>query len=255
MTEAKFIGFFRLVETCRLPGCPVCRCVADESRSYLDALLYEQVTDLDTRRAIRAAWGFCNWHTWMLPEIAGALFGAAIIYEDLVTLVLQQTERLGAERPGPGRRSWFGARIARRGRDAILRLYRRRAICPACTHAAETEKRYLETMVRFVDDGDLQAAYARSDGLCLPHLLEAVDGSGASPAARTLVERTRWHWARLGRDIASFVGKHDYRNREPYTEAEAASYARAFEVLAGARNVFGNDVDARASSPRGVGKG
>lgn len=94
MGEEKFIGYFRVVEACLEPGCPVCRCVTAESRSYLDALLYEQVTDADTRRAIRASWGFCNWHTWMLVEIEHSLFGAAIIYEDLVTLALRRTERL-----------------------------------------------------------------------------------------------------------------------------------------------------------------
>ncbi len=239
--EERFIGYFRLLEACRAPGCPVCRCVADESRGYLDALLYERVTDLDTRRAIRAAWGFCNRHTWMLPEIAGSLFGAAIIYEDLVTLALRRTERLAVRRP----RRWLDALTRRRRRPGVLDAYRRRAVCPACVRSAESERRYLETMVKLVDDGDLQAAYARSDGLCLPHLLAAVEGSGAGPEAGTLVERTRDKWRRLGRDIAAFVSKHDYRNREPYSEAEGASSRRAFEMLAGARSVLGNDVHRR----------
>ena len=126
----------------------------------------------------------------------------------------------------------------------VLELYRRRAICPACTSAAESETRHLGTLVKFGDDGDLQAAYARSDGVCLPHLLAAVAGHRGSPQAGTLVERTREKWRRLGQDIASFVSKHDYRNREPYTEAERASSARAFEMLAGAKSVFGNDVHA-----------
>ncbi len=242
MSEEKFVGYFRLLEACRAPGCPVCRCVADESRAYLDALLYEQVTDVDTRRAIRASWGFCNWHTWMLLEIASSLFGAAIIYEDLVTLVLRRTEDLGRR----GARRWLDALTGRRRAPRVLERYRQRAICPACTSAAESETRHLGTLVTFGDDGDLQAAYARSDGVCLPHLLAAVADHDGSPQAVTLVERTREKWTRLGQDIASFVSKHDYRNREPYTEAERASYARAFEMLAGAKSVFGNDVHARA---------
>jgi hypothetical protein len=250
MSEEKFIGYFRLAEACRAPGCPVCRCVADESRGHLDALLYEQVTDPDTRRAIRASWGFCNWHTWMLLEIANSLFGAAIIYEDLVTLALRRTERLGDRGRGQGRPSWLGVLLGRQRRPNVLELYRRRGVCPACTSAADTERHYLETLVKFVDDGDLQAAYARSDGLCLPHLFAAVEANGASPEMRTLVERTREKWASVGKDIASFVRKHDYRNREPYTEAESASYARAFEMLVGAKNLFENDVHARTSPRR-----
>jgi len=243
MAEGRFIGYFRLLDACRAAGCPVCRCVVDDSRGYLDALLYEQVTDVDTRRAIRAAWGFCNWHTWMLPELAGSLFGAAIIYEDLVTLMLRSTEGLAVRRP----RRWLHALTRwRRGPAGVLEAYRRRTACPACRNSAEAERRYLGIMVTLLaDDGDLQAAYAESDGLCLPHLLAAVADHGTRPATSTLVERTRDKWRRLGQDIAGFVGKHDYRNREPYSAAERASYLRAFEILAGARSVFGNDVRRR----------
>ena len=248
MSEEKFIGYFRLVEACEKPGCPVCRCVKGESHSYLDALLYEQVTDPDTRRAIRAAWGFCNWHTWMLLEIEHSLFGASIIYEDLVTLALRRTERLGNPARRRGRGGWLAALMRRPRWPTIQELYRKRALCPACASAADTETRYLETLVRFVDDGDLQAAYARSDGLCLPHLFAALEENAERPEARTLVERTREKWTTVGRDIGSFVSKHDYRNREPYTAAEVASYGRAFEMLVGARSVFGNDVHTRTSA-------
>jgi hypothetical protein len=106
----------------------------------------------------------------------------------------------------------------------------------------QTERRALDTLVRLVDDGDLQAAYARSDGLCVPHLFAAVEGGGAPAQVTTLVDRTREKWRALGRTLGSFVTKHDYRNREPYTPAEAAASAGAFDTLAGAGGVFGNDL-------------
>ena len=99
MTE-KFIGYFRLIDACRERGCPLCRCLAAESRRYLEALLHEQVTDVDTRRRIRLSWGFCNWHTWMLADVAGSAFGSAIVYEDLLTRLLRRTA-LGRCRQGP----------------------------------------------------------------------------------------------------------------------------------------------------------
>jgi len=254
MSEEKFVGYFRFVEACGEPGCPLCRCVTRESRGYLDALLYEQVTDPDTRRTIRASWGFCNWHTWMLLEIQQAIFGAAIIYADLVERALRQTERLG---DGPGRRGkrgWFSTLMARPRRShPAVEQYRGRAVCPACRHAADTERRCLEPLVTFIDDGDLAAAYARSQGLCLPHLLAAVEANGERPGTRTLVDSTRRKWMEIGDDVSSFVRKHDYRNREPYTPAETASYTRAFEMLVGAKSVFGNDIHAPAAgSPSGV---
>jgi len=243
MSDKKFVGYFRLLEVCDQPGCPLCRCVVRESRGYLDALLYEQVTDPDTRRAIRSSWGFCNWHTWMLLEIEHSTFGSAIIYDDLVKLALQRIERLGRreERPGPHR--WLARLLTGRlRRGATTEPYSERTRCPACVSVAAAERRDLETLVAFINEGDLQAAYARSDGLCVPHLFAAVDAGGDRPEVRALVDRTRQNWLKVGREIGAFVSKHDYRNREPYTEAEAASYRRAFEILVGARNVFGNDV-------------
>ena len=249
MSEEKFIGYLRLVEACAAPGCPVCWCVIRESRSRLGALLYEQVTDPDTRRALRASWGFCNWHTWMLLEIEHAKFGSAIIYEELVRLALEQTERLGEAADGRPRHGWLATLLGWTGHSTAEERYQRRPACPACVTAAETESRYLETLVRHIDDGDVLAAYTRSDGLCVPHLLAAVAASGHWPGARALVARTREKWAMLGRELESFVAKHDYRNREPYTEREATSYARAFDLLAGTKSVFGNDIHPRRRSP------
>jgi hypothetical protein len=242
MTE-KFVGYFRLIEACAGPGCPVCRCLVAESRRYLEALLYEHVTDPDTRRAIRLAWGFCNWHTWMLPEVVGSAFGAAIICEDLVRRVLRRTQ---TSRRGSRPRGWLAA--LRRRRPALLELWARRTPCPACADAGATEARYLDTMVTFIDDDALREAYALSDGLCLPHLILAVER--ASENADRLVARTRATWVRIGRDLAAFVRKHDHRNREPYTEAEAAACARAFEMLAGAPGVFGNGRGSTTRSAR-----
>lgn len=245
MTE-RFIGYFRLVEACAQPGCPVCRCLVAESRRYLESMLHEQVTDVETRRRIRLSWGFCNWHTWMLADVAGSTFGTAIVYEDLVSRLLRRTAEL---RPQPARPAgWLRNLRRRRPRMTLVDLWRRRTACPGCADAATTETRYLDTLLAFVDDDALRAAYALSDGLCAPHLVQAVERDHANVDA--LVTRTRQAWARLGRDLAAFVGKHDHRNRQPFTEAEAAACARALEMLAGARGVFGSVRGSAAAPPR-----
>src|SRR3989441_3067414 len=71
----KFIGYFRLLDACAQRGCPACRCVRESGRLHLDALIYEQVTDADTRRRLRASWGFCNMHAWRLLEIENSYLG------------------------------------------------------------------------------------------------------------------------------------------------------------------------------------
>src|SRR5436190_20439602 len=91
--SGKFISFFRLVEECAAPGCPVYRSLLADSRQYLATFLYEHVNDPDTRRPLRAAWGFCNHHTSMLREVGDSAFGSAILYEDMLRVVIQRFER------------------------------------------------------------------------------------------------------------------------------------------------------------------
>jgi Family of unknown function (DUF6062) len=238
----KVAGDFKLVQACGQPGCPVCRCVGEESRGHLDALIAEHVTDPDTRRALRDAWGFCNWHTWMLLEIEGSPFGASILCEDLVRRALHRLE----EPDVPRRRrlrAWLRPSSERR-RPAAVDRYARRSVCTVCVSVAETERHHLLTLVRSVRDGALEEAYGASDGICLPHLLRAVELTAGTSEARPLVERTRHKWAAVQRDLESFIEKHDYRNRAAYTDADAGSYMRAFEILAGAKGAFGNDLTA-----------
>lgn len=241
MAEGKFIGYVQLLEACREPGCPVCRCAIRDGRRYLETLLYEQVTDPVTRRALRASWGFCNWHTWMLLEIPHAVFGAAIIYEDILDRVLARAGEASAGADRSRRRGWLARLLGMRNAAPGRRGDGQRARCPTCAEVGDAERRYLDTLARLGHEGELEAAYARSDGLCAPHLFALVAHAGDAPGTRSLVARTRDTWRRLGRELGAFVAKHDYRNREPYTEAEAASCSRAFEILAGARGVFGND--------------
>jgi hypothetical protein len=233
--SARFVGWARLLEACGQAGCPVCRCVAHDSRQHLDTILYEHVTDPDTRRRIRSAGGFCNWHTWMLLDIQGSRSGAAIIYEDLLGRLADRVRRDGESTP----RRWPW--LAQRGRRARSERRRLRA-CPACVDAAAAERRYLDAMLIGSDDAELHLAYARSDGLCGPHVLLAIERAAGRPGASWLTARTVAKWERLRDDLARFVRKHDHRNREPFTETEAGACQRAFETLSGAPGLFGNEL-------------
>ncbi|MBI3629931.1 MAG: hypothetical protein HY217_10225 [Candidatus Rokubacteria bacterium] len=237
----KFVAFYELIEACRQPGCPVCRRLTEGGRRHLDAMLYEQVTDPDTRRRLRASWGFCNWHAWMLLEIPGAVSGAAIIYEDLTRVAIERIGRL--RRAAPARAGWL-ARLRRLGRpaawSAAARRRHGRAACPVCLQCREAEERYAAAILEFVDDRELVRAYEVSHGLCAPHLLQVLERGAPTPGLDALVGRTLAKWAALRRDLGGFVAKHEYRNRQPFTEAEAASCARAVEMLAGGRAVWGN---------------
>lgn len=243
----KFIGYFRLVEACGLAGCPVCRCVEEDSRRALDAILYEHVTDPEMRKGLRAAWGFCNWHAWSLLDAETAATGAAILYEDLVRECRRVVER--SVRRGTGSvRSTFSrlrALVWSSGRSAVPRLvaqFRVRPRCPVCTRLERAEAAYVDAVVDFAADPQFVRAYQRSSGLCVPHLVFALERNAAREGRATLVRMTLARWDDLRGRLERFVAKHEYRSTEPITDGEADSYRLASELLAGRRQIFANDM-------------
>src|SRR5580765_2131431 len=227
--SGKFIGFHRLIEACDEGGCPACRCLDADTHRYLTAFLYEHVTDPVSRARLRASWGLCNWHAWMLRETADATFGSAILCEDLLRVLggrLERSVARAAARPTTMLER-LRARLGRAHAPAIVRIYRRRIACPACSELAPAEEGYLRTALRFVDDPQFEQAYEASHGLCVPHVLAALELSSGDPAGNRLVAKTLSKWGDLRRDLSAFVRKHDHRNREPFTEAEAGASVRA----------------------------
>jgi hypothetical protein len=243
MTD-KHIGFFDLVEACREPGCPVCRLLERDARSDLDAMIYERVNDVETRRALRASWGLCNWHTWLLPEIHSSASGAAIVYADVLRVCIDRVRRgdRGRSRVAAFLDRLGVGRVWARSRSRVAALYDARPACPVCARCSGAESAYLDTLLAFMADPQLAAAYAQSHGLCLPHLLRAIDGGTESHALGELCHRTLEKWETLRQDLERFVAKYDYRNNEAFTEAERTSYTRAYEALAGRARLFGNDL-------------
>ena len=238
----------------------MCRCLVDGTRRYLEALLYEHVTDPTSRARLRAAWGFCNWHAFMLRETSNPAFGTAILCEDLLRVIgdhLAGQAGVRAHAPSaPRRRSLLRRLGARLGRDVAMPgvdAFRRRPVCPACAELADAERRYVEAALDFVDDPAFERAYEESAGLCVPHTVRALELAAGGAAGDRLVARTLPKWAEMRRDLSGFVAKHDHRNREPYTEAERTAYVRAIETLTGHAGLFPNDLgrDVRIAPDRG----
>lgn len=249
----KFVGYFRLLDACARPGCPVCRCLRDDSLRHLRTLLYEHVTDPGVRAALRAARGFCNWHAAMLLDLPDAGFGAAILSADLLAAERSRAARLAGPRGrGSSRlaslRGLFGAGP---GAPADGRGSRRR--CPTCEAVGASEGRYLREMLAFVGDPEFDAAFAQADGLCRPHLArlpEHAERPAHAAALARLVELNRAKWRRLEGALQRFVDKHEPRKRAPLTEEEAGAWRLALELLAGAPGVFGNEMLARPAPRR-----
>ena len=233
----------RLLEACASRGCPVCRCLAEDSTRHLATLLHEHVTDPEVRAALRASRGLCNWHAGMLQELPGAAFGAAILAADLLARERARAEALGRAPSGPRSRLTALGRWLRRP-AASGSTARRSRRCLVCDGVETAESRYLDALLGLVDDPRFDDAFARSDGVCVPHLTLLVEhGSGAAPAAALdrLVALAGARWRRLEAALDRFIAKHDYRARTPHTDEEGRAWRLALEMLAGAPGVFGNE--------------
>jgi len=242
-------GYARLVEACAKPGCPVCRCLHDDVVRYLATLLYEHVTDPDMRASLRAARGFCRWHVETLTDLPDSALGSAIIAADVLGREIARAEQtLAAVRRTRPRVAWRD--LLRRRRDGRRGEARTRATCPACAMARESERRHLDTMLESVGDARFDRALDGSDGPCVTHLERLVESRAPDAAVLKVLAQTVDCWRRLRDTAQRFAEKHDYRNRVPFTEAEARSWRQALELLAGPLGDAGEPSDRRRGRTR-----
>jgi len=238
----------RLLDACGKRGCPVCRCLGEDSARHLATLLHEHVTDPEVRGVLRASRGLCNWHAAMLQELPGAPFGSAIISADLLARERVRAEAFGRAARGRGSRLATLRRwLAREASPAGKARPRRR--CLVCEGVQTSERRYLEALLALVDDPHFDDTFGQGDGVCVPHVTLLVEEE-AGPARRAALERLvgliAARWRRLEGALERFIAKHDHRARTPATEEEGRAWRLALEMLAGAPGVFGN---ARAAPP------
>lgn len=246
--------YFGLSEACEKSGCPVCRIMEEASASYLDTLFYEQVTDVGVRRKLRQARGLCNWHSWGARRLPTTALGMAIIAQDLLEEELTRLARL------PRRPFWRCGlagtltRLSPRALLAYLRGWRQKHACPTCQAVGKHEQHALETMLNFLDEEVFARRFHDTAfGVCLPHLVRAVECHPSHPALVPLIAAQRGKYASLIAELGEFCRKHDYRFSREAWGLESDAWQRAIEVLAGKAGLFGNDLQRQLLSrrPRG----
>lgn len=231
-------GDYRLAEACARPGCPVCGSLRDVARRHLGSILAEHVTDPISRARLADAWGFCAAHATALREMPEAALGTAIVYHGLVEQACRWLDDTARSMGLPAGRGGWRA-LVRRPRGSRGAARPRRARCPVCVELVLSEARHLDALLAGLEDGELEAAYGASDGLCLPHLELALDRIGARPPAARLVALTREKLRALAADLRGFVDKHDHRGRPSFTEREAGAWQQALALVAGRLELFG----------------
>lgn len=182
-----------LREACLLEGCPICRLEHDADFRYLDRLLYEQVNDYKVRLQLRASLGFCSDHALMaMEELQGKALGLAIIYDDLLRVVLEQLDT----------------------RQIVLKSVK---TCPACENRREMTGRVLTELSKTILQPAMQTALKASQGLCFGHLQQVLDHVRVPEKRKTLISLQREIMEKLRVELAEYIRKNDYRfTGEPF---------------------------------------
>jgi len=233
-------SYFKLVEALKESECPICRLVLEDSRAYLDHLLYESVLDVPIRMMLRESFGFCSWHARQiasLPPICSPSEGFAIFASDLLRK-LDYVSRAIIEQGG---RHWKWKSWFRKNRGRLLALLKQRA-CPVCDHVKQFETYHLNDLMDAIGDEEILSAYKTSQGICLPHLLilEEVYSSHANFSLFFEAQLAKTKALRV--TLEEFIRKQDFRFRDQITPEEAKSPRAAMEFLVGKPGVFANEM-------------
>jgi len=206
---SKHLTYFSVLEALRQPGCFLCTLVVAETRRYLGHLLHEFVNDPGFRGVWRASRGFCHRHSWMLAD-APAPLGLSILYLDLL-------DEYGEEllEPRPDKK------------------------CPVCAAERRQVKDYLGIVVDHWRDSELRDALSKSEGLCGPHLREAMGFMEPGEPRDQMREVSLESMASLRSQLAQLVESFDYRHKPSKDKAVRRAWLRAIEKLVGVRELKG----------------
>ena len=244
--SSKFIAYFQLLDAFKKPGCPVCALLEEGALKALDGLMYEQVNDPYTRDRLIESHGFCNWHAWMLPSVHNSALGVALIYRHLLEETLGHLQAASREVAPRGRwqRLWERLSGSRTEPLPILAWRRKKKSCYLCAFARRSEESELQTILEFLGEQEFAEAFARSAGLCQPHLYMAMTLGRDHPNLRTLLAMQTQRWQDLVWELREFARKFDYRYADEAKGRESSSWHRALDAFVGRACVFGPERDA-----------
>lgn len=233
---ANFIAH-KLLEACGEPGCPVCRLEQLGAERYLDSQFYENVNSPKWRDQLRASLGFCREHAWLaVDKRLGDPLGFSIVYRDLVNSVLRRFET--GKSPARVARSWTALlrqlpEEARTWIAGALAAITPRKRCPVCEHRDETTRNTLAALLEELKQPEMVTALQSSQGLCLPHLSQALEHVQDVSVCETLLGIQREKLAGLRQELDEFIRKNDYQFAAEGFGSERDAWLRALAMVVG----------------------
>ena len=223
--QGKHTPYFELVDAQAQAGCPICRLVYKSCDRFLDAILYEATLDPRVRLDLKHSHGFCPERVEMMRSKPGRALGSALIYRDALRMLTEALDATAVARPNLWQR---------------LRKHDRRADelepsrpCPACKIKTSAAADYIGLLLAHLGDETLHAAYTAGDGLCLPHLRQAVAGIHDDETLRLLVEPQVARYQQMLTDLDEYIRKRDHRFRGEKMGPEGDVWLRVMNTITG----------------------
>jgi hypothetical protein len=207
----------------------------------LTGVIYDGVNDIPLRATLRDSYGYCHDHGWMLPESGeSAPLGIAIIHRDVLNTLKNRLEEESFDKARS--RSLRSILSGALGQDyaaedpAKVNHLPATEICPACERRLEAEHLAFLSLLEALGKNDepMQTALESSDGLCIPHLRDALNAARNQQAFESLVAITSRQLSTQLDDLDQFIRKNDHRFRdEKITPEERQSWRRALQRASG----------------------
>lgn len=212
---------FNLLEACRAAGCPLCRLEQQSVERYLDQQFYESVNSPKWRDQLRLSLGFCHEHGWLgVDKRLGDALGYSIIYRDLVNSILRHLEN---ESP-------------RNKNEKIKNALTPHKRCPVCEQRDHVTHTYITVLLKELKTSEIVSALQTSEGLCLPHLKQALEQAREESARDQLINIQREKLQSLRSELDEFIRKNDYQAVQEGFGSEGDAWLRAISMLVGRRN-------------------
>ncbi len=230
------LGYFDVVEACQESGCPICRLSRREVKKYLDAILYDCVTDPGIRDVLRLSRGYCHTHGWQLSTVGrGYLLGISILYEDVLDVVQTDLKKM---RPGQAKGNALTRLFSAKKSISDSAVHDQQPRCPACLVVDEVETMGLKLLCKALgeDDEAMLNALKASEGLCLQHLRQAFALISDSAVGDILITVTHARITNIRAGLKEFIRKNDHRFQHETIGDERDSWKHALSFLVGTKN-------------------
>jgi GTPase Era involved in 16S rRNA processing len=203
--------------------CPICDAQLQAIFDFFVHWQYALAKDRAAQQSFAAARGFCYVHTWQFEQVAspqGISEGYAPLI-DATTIDLRQLLTRPADE------------AAARLQDLLPDTDH----CAACQVLRETETNLIDKLLSQLASREGQAQYARSRGLCVPHLYAVLAKSPTTDAIEFLLREQIQHLEKISEDMRSYMLKRDALRRGLQNADERNAWRHALVQLTGERNV------------------